>query len=101
MTSSPGVRLACGSCASEMLVTRGGDGEISCCGVRMAPKGSASSARDGSSAATGPDQNRLGKRYRCRHCAHEVLCTRAGTGRVACDDEVMELIESQPLASSD
>lgn len=34
-------RYMCGTCGSEMLVTRGGDGSMSCCGQPMQLRGAA------------------------------------------------------------
>ena len=39
MANQAGKRYVCGICRSEMLVTRGGDGELACCGQPMTIKG--------------------------------------------------------------
>jgi len=33
-----GKRYVCGKCGSEMIVTKGGNGTLSCCGQPMSPK---------------------------------------------------------------
>jgi len=45
--------------------------------------------------------NQLGKRYRCKVCTTEVLCTKAGEGTVQCNDQDMEVQVPRPLPSSD
>ena len=35
MANQTGKRYVCETCASEMLVTRGGDGALECCGAPM------------------------------------------------------------------
>jgi desulfoferrodoxin-like iron-binding protein len=35
MATQTGKRYACATCGTEMLVTRGGTGELSCCGQPM------------------------------------------------------------------
>jgi hypothetical protein len=39
MANETGKRYVCASCGSEMLVTRGGDGAVSCCGQPMQLRG--------------------------------------------------------------
>ena len=45
--------------------------------------------------------NQLGKRYKCQVCGTEVLCTKAGEGKVVCCSQEMEVQEPRPLPSSD
>ncbi len=51
MATQVGKRYYCARCGSELLVTRGGAGELSCCGepmqLRGAPAAQAAEARDG------------------------------------------------------
>lgn len=44
MPNQTGKRFVCASCGTEMLVTRGGDGVLACCGQLMQPRTSASGA---------------------------------------------------------
>ena len=57
MANQTGKRYVCSSCGSEMLVTRGGEGEISCCGqpmqLRAAAAAASSQAPAGSSQGAG------------------------------------------------
>lgn len=45
--------------------------------------------------------NRTGKRYTCEVCGSEVMCTKAGPGRVSCHGVRMGLKTAKPLPSSD
>jgi len=45
--------------------------------------------------------SQLGKRYRCKKCGTEILCTKAGEGTPTCCDQEMELQEPRPIPSSD
>jgi hypothetical protein len=38
MPTAPGNRLRCAQCETEIIVVKGTDGEVSCCGVPMAPR---------------------------------------------------------------
>lgn len=38
MANKTGARLKCSACDGEVVVTRGGDGEVRCCGKPMDPK---------------------------------------------------------------
>ncbi len=42
MANQTGKRYVCASCGSEMLVTRGGDGELACCNQPMTIRGATS-----------------------------------------------------------
>jgi hypothetical protein len=45
MANQTGKRYVCGACGSEMLVTRGGDGALTCCGAPMQIRVATPSAR--------------------------------------------------------
>ena len=45
--------------------------------------------------------NQLGKRFVCETCGTETLCTKAGSGTVACCGKPMELKRPKPLPSGD
>lgn len=45
--------------------------------------------------------SQLGKRYRCKICGTEALCTKAGDGDLTCDGEPMQVQEPRPIPSSD
>jgi hypothetical protein len=38
MPTAPGNRLRCAQCETEIIVVKGTDGEVSCCGTPMAPR---------------------------------------------------------------
>ena len=38
MANQVGKRYHCGTCNSEMIVTKGGEGELACCGETMKQK---------------------------------------------------------------
>jgi hypothetical protein len=45
--------------------------------------------------------NLVGKRYHCETCATEVICVKAGSGRMACHGRPMELLAAKPLPATD
>jgi hypothetical protein len=53
--------------------------------------------------ATGGNEmaTQLGKRYRCKVCGTEALCTKAGDGDLTCDGKPMEVQEAKAIPSSD
>jgi len=38
MANQVGKRYVCASCGAEFIVTRGGDGEVKCCGMSVGEK---------------------------------------------------------------
>jgi len=80
MANQVGKRYRCSKCGSEFIVTRAGEGTLSCCGQPM---------------------ELIGKRYRCQICGTEVLCTKASEGVVTCCGQEMEVQEPRPIPSSD
>jgi Desulfoferrodoxin, N-terminal domain len=38
MANKTGARVKCAQCNGEVVVTRGGDGQVLCCGTPMGPK---------------------------------------------------------------
>jgi desulfoferrodoxin-like iron-binding protein len=44
MANTQGKRYQCSSCSAEVLVTRGGDGNLVCCGQPMQIRGAAAAA---------------------------------------------------------
>ncbi|HEY9577209.1 MAG TPA: desulfoferrodoxin [Pseudobacillus sp.] len=45
--------------------------------------------------------NQLGKRFECKTCGIEVLCTKAGGGSIECCGNEMELKKSIALPTAD
>ncbi len=83
MPAETGKRFECPEVGAQYMVTRGGDGELSCV------------------AAGEGEADRLGKRYRDAKTGVTVLCIRAGGSRVCCDGAPMELLVAKTLPSSD
>ncbi len=83
MPAEMGKRFECPDLGAQYMVTRGGDGELSCV---VAGEGEA---------------NLLGKRYQDAKTGVTVLCIRAGTSRVCCNGAPMELLAAKTLPSSD
>ena len=44
MANVQGKRYQCSSCGAEVLITRGGDGSVVCCGQEMQLRGAAAAA---------------------------------------------------------
>ena len=93
MANEVGKRYECKKCGSEFIVTRGGKGELECCGQKMELKKQLQHKEK--------KMSQLGKRYRCDKCETEILCTKAGENNPACCEKEMELQEPKPLPSSD
>jgi hypothetical protein len=47
------------------------------------------------------ESNQVGKRYVCGQCGSVVICVKPGDGRFHCHDQVMDLMSTKPLPSSD
>jgi len=45
--------------------------------------------------------NELGKRYECKECNVEVLCTKPGEGSIHCCDEAMNIKQAKSLPTAD
>ncbi|MBI2166145.1 MAG: hypothetical protein HYU29_07070 [Chloroflexi bacterium] len=45
--------------------------------------------------------NQLGRRYECTVCGTTILCTKAGSGTIACDGQEMQVQQPRKLPSSD
>lgn len=83
MAAETGKRLECADLGAQYMITKGGDGELSC---ETAPDGEA---------------DQLGKRYQDEATGIMVLCTKAGTSRIHCDGRPMAMLEARKLPSSD
>ena len=83
MPAEMGKRFECSDLGAEYMVTRGGDGDLSCV-----------DAGDG-------EADRLGKRYQDPATGVTVLCIKAGRARVCCNGVPMELLAAKALPSSD
>ena len=83
MPSAMGKRFACDDSGAQFMITKAGDGDLSC-----APPS------DGGATL-------LGKRYSCAACGATVLCTKAADVAVCCDGVPMEILAAKSLPSSD
>ena len=83
MPAEMGKRFACPDLGAQYMVTRSGDGELSCV------------------AAAEGEADLLGKRYQDAKTGVTVLCIRAASSRVCCDGAPMALLAAKTLPSSD
>lgn len=94
-----GIRLHSATCTTEVIVTKGGKGVLTCGGQPMA----AEDARATGTRPSQPEEDRtlLGKRYRAPDGAFEVLCVRQGAGALELDGVPLELVKPRILPASD
>ena len=102
MNLKPGQSLASGVDSTTVVVVRPAEGDVTltCGGVPM------SDGKVGSGDGSGIEADHvggalLGKRYVDETSGLEVLCTKAGHGRLALDGAVLEIKAAKPLPSSD
>lgn len=97
----PGIRLRSAACTTEVIVTRGGQGLITCGGHPMVA--TAGDTPGGAEIPGGPSAARtlLGKRYRAVTGTLEVLCIRQGVGTLQLDGMPLQLVTPKPLPASD
>ncbi len=89
MSNTLGGWYACVVCASELLVSKSGDGRLECCGRPMDLRSNAVERAEGGPARS----NTLGVRSRCARCGTSVLCTSGGPGQArCCGTELSEVI---------
>ncbi|MFF0011429.1 hypothetical protein [Streptomyces sp. NPDC005374] len=99
-TPRPGDQFASTVCTTRVVVVRAPADrrpDLTCGGEPMIPAAGAPAAP---ATDTGP-VTLLGKRYIDADDTLEVLCTSAGTGRLACDGAPMTLKAAKPLPASD
>lgn len=102
MELKPGTRLRSVVDTTEVVVVRatGGDIDLRCGGQQMVPIGD-NGARVGNVDAQFAGPTLLGKRYADHSGELELLCTKAGDGRLSIGDLPMEIKAAKPLPSSD
>ena len=83
-----------------MVVTKGGDGELTDGDILLQPKGS-EAAFQGAQPADDAQELSLGKRFNAANGAVSVLVTKAGKCDLKYDGTPMELQEPRKLPSSD
>ncbi|GAA3226739.1 hypothetical protein [Actinocorallia longicatena] len=93
-----GMRLFAQNSTCEVVVIRAAEntGTISCAGADMLAEtpGTTPPPPDGPSVE-------LGKRYAREDGTVELLCTKAGTGPLAADGQVLQMKTAKPLPASD
>lgn len=94
-----GTRVASVACGTEVMVVRGADVTLACGGHAMVAAGAATTPE---TPAAGFDQgSQLGKRYVHAASGLQVLCVKPGDGSLAVDGELLELVATKQLPSSD
>lgn len=81
MTAKPGKKMRFEESGIEIIVTKGGDGEIS--------------------ATSGTDSVQVGKRYECQATGIQVLVTKPGAATLLCNSQPMTLQEPKRTMSAD
>ncbi|MCD9625172.1 hypothetical protein [Rhabdothermincola salaria] len=101
MEIKAGQRLACPTCATELVVVRPPSApvEVTCGGVAVGDPGD--ERPGGGHADPGGDPTLVGKRYSDEESGLEVLCSKAGEGALACAGRPMPVKGAKPLPSSD
>lgn len=97
----PGSRWKSTVCSAEAVVVKpSADGALPRCGGEdMVPLGTPANAR---AARAGFDGGcTVGKRYRSERTGLELLCTKAGSGALGVDDELLIMVEARKLPASD
>ncbi len=94
----PGTKLKSAVCDTEVMVIRGGDGEVMCGGAAMSEQAPAEKAAIDPAFAEG---TLIGKRYVDSGGVFELLCVKPGKGSLAIDGVSLQLKEAKPLPSSD
>lgn len=98
----PGARWRDAAGTAEVIVTRGGQGTITCGGVPMVAAEGAKPPNAAAPEDSNPARVVLGKRYRTEHDTVEVLCVRQGSGLLQLDGEPLNLVtQAKPLPASD
>ena len=98
MANQVGKKYSCEKCGATYIVTRGGEGEIICCGQPMQQKQPISNK---SEKARRDNMSQLGKRYQCEDCGTVVLCTKASDCDPTCCEKGMEVQQPKKKPSSD
>jgi hypothetical protein len=97
-----GVRLRSLTSTTEVLITMGSDGVLTCGGQAMVPVTEAEIRTEPSPGGVG-DEGRtlLGKRYQAPNGTLQVLCVRQGNGTLAFDGVPLQLLKPKLLPASD
>lgn len=98
MDIKPGTKLKSAVCDTEVMVIRGGDGDIQCGGAPMAEEKPATAGELDSAQAEG---SLMGKRYVDDAGALELLCIKPGKGSLALNGTRLKIKQAKLLPSSD
>jgi hypothetical protein len=97
-----GTRLRSLTSSTEVIVTMGSPGVLTCGGEPMVPTAKDEPAPEPAAAVSADDETiLLGKRYSAPHGTLQVLCVRQGTGNLAVNGVPLQLIKPKMLAASD
>jgi hypothetical protein len=99
----PGMRLRSAACETEVVVIRSpkGDLDLTCCGVPLVGKDDTSDDDTSVGSPVPGEEVLIGKRYSDESADLEVLCTKPGSGPLACDGRPLTINAPKPLPSSD
>lgn len=97
-----GTKLRSVSGGAEVIVTRGGEGTITCGGTPMVDSNSIDPATAQKPSDVDQPAVVLGKRYRTADNTVEVLCVKQGVGKLQLNGTPMNLLtQPKPLPASD
>ena len=94
----PGSKLKSQVCAVEVMVIRGGEGQVECGGAPMADDKPETLLPLDEAYAQG---SLMGKRYVDAAGTIELLCVKAGAGSLSVDGVALQLKDAKPLPASD
>jgi hypothetical protein len=103
MQLTAGTRLRCTGCSTEVVVIRAPAQDVSVMCGEHALTFVDESVPAVVDAPPSPNEagTQLGKRYADDNIGLELLCTKPGTGRLACDGTDLEIRAAKPLPASD
>lgn len=99
--NSVGKRYECGGCGKILIVTRGGDGELQCCGGPVVRTDDPAGVAKRSPVPGTAGGNRIGQRLGCTTCGTEVIVVKAGIGDAACHSAAIAPVVAAQIASAD
>jgi hypothetical protein len=100
----PGTRLRSAACGTKVVVVRAPDRDlvITCCDGPLVERDEATTNDEAPDDSLGGEESVLiGKRYSDEDTGLEVLCTKAGSGPLACQGRPLTANAPKPLPSSD
>jgi hypothetical protein len=97
----PGTRWRSVNSTTEVVVTMGDEGTLTCGGRPMQPAGDEARPEPSGRPPTDDVQTVLGKRYRSPDGTLQVLCVRQGAGTIGIDGSPLEMVKPRLLPASD